>query len=81
MCKEQLFDLMNENLDIVKEWIQENLYMTNEAKKLTGQSIFGFRQSVTSKLIKPFVSFGDKKKTYLYLKQDLLEYAKNKRGR
>lgn len=80
MEKEKLFDLMDSNPDIVREWIRNNLFMADEAKNFTGQSLYGFRQSVVLKLVKPFVIFGDKKQTYLYLKKDLLEYKKNKRG-
>jgi hypothetical protein len=79
MKKDQLFDLMDNNLEIVKEWIQENLFMANEAKNITGQSPYGFKQSVWTNQIKSFIHFGNERKTHLYLKKDLLEYRKNKR--
>jgi hypothetical protein len=70
---------MNNDAEHIRKWINDNLVMQNEARKLTEQSISAFSQAVQSGLIKPFVSFGDKRKTYLYLKSDLETYKNNKR--
>jgi len=67
--------------DEIKKWIEENLVMQDEARKITGQSVSGFNQSVQTGRIIPFVEFGDARKTRLYLRSDLEEYAKNKRVR
>lgn len=66
----------NEN---IREWINENLIMQDEAREITGQSVSGFNQSVQIGRIKPFVEFGEKRKTRLYLRSDIEDYAKNKR--
>jgi len=64
---------------LVKRWIEENLVMQDEARTITGQSVSGFNQSVTAGSIKPFVEFGEQRKTRLYLRSDLEVYAKTKR--
>ncbi|WP_203363100.1 hypothetical protein [Bacillus sp. REN10] len=63
----------------IKGWIEKNLVMQDEARSITGQSVPGFNQSVTTGRITPFVEFGTARKTRLYLRSDLEEYAKNKR--
>lgn len=65
----------------IKKWIEENLVMQDEGRKITKQSVSGFNQSVTSKRIQTFVEFGENRKIRLYLRSDLEEYAKNKRIR
>ncbi len=65
----------------IKLWINENLLMQEEARQITGQSVPAFNQSVTAGSINPFVEFGSKRKTRLYLKSDLEEYARTKRIR
>jgi len=55
--------------------------MQDEARQITGQSVSGFNQSVATGRIVPFVEFGDKRKTRLYIRVELEEYAKNKRKR
>jgi hypothetical protein len=65
----------------IRRWIQDNLVMQDEARRITGQSVSGFNQSVQAGWIIPFVEFGDARKTRLYLRSDLEEYAKNKRVR
>jgi hypothetical protein len=65
----------------IRRWIQDNLVMQDEARRITGQSVSGFNQSVQTGRIIPFVEFGDARKTRLYLRSDLEEYAKNKRVR
>jgi len=67
------------NNDQVKNWIENNLVMQDEARTITGQSVSGFNQSVTAGSIKPFVEFGEQRKTRLYLRSDLEKYAKTKR--
>lgn len=67
--------------DMIREWIQANLVMQDEARKITGQSVPAFNQSVRENWIMPFVEFGEKRKTRLYLRSELEEYAKNKRIR
>ena len=64
-----------------KQWIKENLVMQEEGMKITNQSKSGFIQSLNAGSIKPFIEFGTTKKTRLYLKSDLEEYAKTKRKR
>lgn len=71
----------NMNKDDVKKWIEDNLVMQEEARNLTGQSISGFNQSLASGNIKPFVEFGETRKTRLYLRSDMKEYGINKRKR
>ncbi|MDI3090006.1 hypothetical protein QJ133_02290 [Priestia megaterium] len=65
----------------IKEWIEQNLIMQDEARAITGQSVTAFNQSVANGKIKAFIEFGGARKTRLYLKADLEEYAKNKRNR
>ena len=67
------------NEESIKGWINDNLIMQDEARAITDQSVSAFNQSVATGRIKPFVEFGGKRKTRLYLKRDLEEYAKNKR--
>lgn len=67
------------NVQEIKEWIEENLVMQDEARKITGQSISAFNQSIQTGRIKPFVEFGETRKTRLYLRSELEEYAKNKK--
>ncbi|WP_256846892.1 hypothetical protein [Paenibacillus sp. Pae108] len=69
------------NKEYIKQWIQDNLVMQDEARAITGQSTSGFNQSVATRRIQPFVEFGEARKTRLYLREDLEEYAKNKRVR
>lgn len=68
------------NKEEMKKWIEENLIMQDAARAITGQSVTGFNQSVSTGKIIPFVEFGEVRKTRLYLKADLEEYAKNKKG-
>ena len=63
----------------IKKWIEENLFLQDRAREITEQSASAFNQSVATGRIKPFVEFGEVRKTRLYLKSDLEEYAKNKR--
>lgn len=65
----------------IKKWIQDNLVMQDKARAITGQSVSAFNQSVATGGIVPFVEFGSARKTRLYLREDLEEYAKNKRSR
>ncbi|WP_201319123.1 hypothetical protein [Paenibacillus sp. EPM92] len=69
------------NKEDIKRWIQDNLVMQDEARAITGQSTSGFNQSVATGRILPFIEFGDVRKTRLYLRDDLEQYAKNKRMR
>jgi hypothetical protein len=66
--------------EMIRKWIEENLVMRDEARQITGQSDTAFAQSLATGKIVPFVEFGDKRKTRLYLRADLEEYAKNKRN-
>lgn len=68
------------NKDNIKQWIKDNLVMQYEAREITNQSASAFNQSVATGQIKPFIEFGKVRKTRLYLKADLEEYAKNKRN-
>lgn len=64
----------------IRQWIIDNLVLPDEARKITDQSIHGFNQSVRTGKIVPFVEFlSGKKKFNLYLREDLEEYAKNKK--
>lgn len=65
----------------IKQWIQDNLVMQDEARSITGQSLSGFNQSVANGRILHFVEFGETRKTRLYLREELEMYAKNKRIR
>lgn len=68
------------NNEQIKQWINDNLVMQDEARQITEQSVSGFNQSVSTGMIKPFVEFVSGKRTLrLYLRKDLLEYKKNKR--
>lgn len=67
--------------EAIKQWIQDNLVMQDEAISITEQSKSGFNQSVATGRIQPFVEFGDGRKTRLYLRCDLEQYAKTKRIR
>ncbi|BCJ86436.1 hypothetical protein [Effusibacillus dendaii] len=69
------------NKDEIKKWIKDNLVMQDKARTITGQSVSAFNQSVATGGIVPFVEFGYARKTRLYLREDLEEYAKNKRSR
>lgn len=70
-----------EEYEKYQKWCQNNLVMANEGHIITGQSLIGFNQSVMLGHIKPFLTFGEKRKTNLYLRSDLEEYAQNKRIR
>lgn len=69
------------NNEEIKQWIKDNLVMQEEARAITGQSISAFNQSVQNGKLQPFVEYGEARKTRLYLRADLEEYAKNKRIR
>ena len=69
------------DLEQIRAWIQNNLVMQDEGRRITGQSVSGFNQSVTEGWISPFVEFGSSRKTRLYLRSELEEYAKKKRIR
>ncbi|WP_203362824.1 hypothetical protein [Bacillus sp. REN10] len=73
--------MTKEEYEKYQKWCQENLVMAAEGHKITGQSLIGFNQSVTLGKIKPFLEFGEARKTRLYLRSDLEEYAKTKRIR
>lgn len=63
----------------IRQWIQENLVMQDEARLITEQSVSAFNQAVQTGRIIPFVEFGDQRKTRLYLREVLEQYAKNKK--
>lgn len=63
----------------IRRWIEENLVMQDKARMITGQSVSAFNQSVTTGKIKPFVEFGESRKTRLYHINDLESYASSKR--
>lgn len=65
----------------IKKWIEENLVMQDEARSITGQSVSAFNQSVQAGKIKAFVEFGELRKTRLYLRSELEDYATSKRIR
>ncbi|GKU79838.1 hypothetical protein [Paenibacillus sp. L3-i20] len=67
--------------EVIKQWIQDNLVMQDEARKITKQSVSGFNQSVSTEQILPFTEFGEVRKTRLYLREDLEHYEKNKKNR
>ncbi|MED3623276.1 MULTISPECIES: hypothetical protein [Neobacillus] len=67
------------NNEQIKQWIKDNLVMQDEARTITGQSVTAFNQSVATGKITPFVEFGNARKTRLYLRSDLEEYAKTKK--
>ncbi|MGC4378235.1 hypothetical protein WD019_15105 [Fictibacillus sp. Mic-4] len=64
----------------IKKWIKNNLVMQEEARQITGQSVSAFNQSVATGKIIPFIEFGESRKTRLYLKADLEEYARKKKS-
>lgn len=63
----------------IKQWISDNLVMQDEARSITGQSVSAFNQSVSTGKLAAFVEFGEVRKTRLYLRSDVEDYAKNKR--
>lgn len=67
------------NREEIKKWIKDNLVMQDEAMDITGQSVSGFNQSVATGRIVPFVEFGEARKTRLYLRSDLEDYARTKK--
>ncbi|MCR8641518.1 hypothetical protein NV379_02505 [Paenibacillus sp. N1-5-1-14] len=69
------------NNERIKQWIKENLVMQDEARTITGQSVSAFNQSVATGQINAFAEFGEQRKTRLYLRSEIEEYAKNKRIR
>lgn len=77
----KVINLNKEEYQKYQKWCKENLVTALEGHKITGQSLSGFNQSVMLGNIKPFLSFGEKRKTNIYLRADLEEYAKNKRTR
>lgn len=78
MYPQDVFDWINPK--IISDWINKNLVMQDEARAITKQSISAFNQSVSTGRIKPFVEFGQSRKTRLYNRADLEAYALNKRG-
>lgn len=67
--------------EAIRHWIKDHLVMQDEARAITGQSISGFNQSLQTGRVQAFVEFGDTRKTRLYLREELEQYAKNKRMR
>lgn len=67
------------NEDKIKKWIEDNLIQRSEAIKITGQADSSFGEALSAGRVKPFVQFGNKRITRLYLKSDIEEYAKNKK--
>jgi hypothetical protein len=67
------------NREEIRLWIRENLVMQDEARNITGQSVSAFNQAVATSQIIPFVEFGEARKTRLYLRSDLQEYARTKK--
>jgi hypothetical protein len=72
-------DNMNKDTKQIRQWIQDNLVMQQEAVKITGQSISGFNNSLAAGWLKPFVEFGEKRKIRLYLRSDMEAYSNKKR--
>lgn len=72
-------DNMNNDTEHIRQWINDNLVMQQEAMKITGQKKDAFNMSVKTGNLLPFVEFGTKRIIRLYLKSDLEKYAKNKR--
>lgn len=68
---------MDNNTENIRKWIQDNLVMQQEAIGITEQSKRAFNQSVATGQIKPFIEFGEARKTRLYLKSDLEYYRDN----
>lgn len=68
--------LVNENVELLRTWMCENLLASGEARKVTEQSNNGFNQAVGAKRIVPFFKAGG---TSLYLRSELIEYRDNKR--
>lgn len=69
------------NIEEIKKWIEENLVMQDEARTITEQSVSAFNQAVQTEKIKAFAEFGKSRKTRLYLRSEVEEYARNKRVR
>lgn len=68
------------NNEQIKQWINDNLVMQDEARQITEQSVSAFNQSVATGKIMPFVEFESGKRTIrLYFRSDLERYRKNKR--
>jgi hypothetical protein len=65
----------------IKQWIEHNLVMQDEARTITGQSVSGFNQSIQTGRIRAFVEFGEARKTRLYLREEMVQYGKSKRIR
>jgi hypothetical protein len=72
-------DNMNKDTEQIRQWINDNLVMQQEAMKITGQKKDAFNMSVKTGNIVPFVEFGTNRIIRLYLRSDMEEYAKNKR--
>ena len=70
----------NINTEEIQKWIQQNLVKQDQARKITKQSDNAFNQSLRNGHIRPFVEFGETRKTRLYLRSDLESYALNKKG-
>ncbi len=79
MVQNETKGIIKMNNEGIKKWIEENLVLRDEAEMITGQSTSAFGQSVSNGKIKAFVEFGNGRKTRLYLRSDLENYAKNKR--
>lgn len=69
---------MDNNTEHIRKWIKDNLVMQQEAFIITEQSKRTFNQSVATGRIKPFVEFGEARKTRLYLRSDLKYFRDHK---
>ena len=74
-------ELKINNLDQLKEFMENNLLKKQDAMKITEQTATAFQQSEQTGKIKPFFETDGKgpAKIKLYLKSDMEEYARNKR--
>lgn len=72
-----------ENKKELQDYLTKNLLPMEEARKITGQSVSGFNQSVALEKVVPFyqtVTASGRVQNKLFLKSELEEYRDNKRS-
>ncbi len=81
MDQETFNQLLLENKELLKQFLQENLLTRDNASQITKQSTRAFEQSVNTHIIQPFYSVKKNGRQIfkLYLKQEMETYAQSKR--
>ncbi|EMF0536472.1 hypothetical protein H6231_002831 [Enterococcus hirae] len=82
MEKDDFYKILNDNPELLKKYLDDNLLTKDEASIITNQSEGAFNQSVRTNIIQPFFSKEKNGRTVfkLYLKTEMIDYRKTKRN-